>query len=312
MNRPDNLDAPPPEPNYLSTVQVAKAVGVSVTTIKRWVDDGILPAYKTPGGHRKLVLADVLRLTREGGLPQADLSQLTGPARGGPADPAVVHEQLLDAVKAVDADRIRATLRGAYQSGITIETLADQIISPAMVFVGRQWQHARIDVGEEHLVTQAVVAAMYEVRGMMMSNAPKARPVAIGGAPEHDHYILPSLLAKLTLLEAGWNAVNIGPHTPASAFIHAMQTLEPALVWISVSHIEDVSLFELDYKHLYQVAQAKGIPVSIGGRALTPELRARLPYTAFGDGMAQFGAFARSLNPPAQRPRRGRPPANRN
>lgn len=306
MKRPDNYSD---EAKFLSTVQVAKAVGVSVTTIKRWVDDGVLPAHKTAGGHRKLVLADVLRLTRESNLPSSDLGELVpGPPRGAPADPDQFHEQLVAAVHAVDDERIRAVLRAAYRAGIAVATLADRIVSPVMADVGRQWQHSAIDVGTEHLVTGAVVAGLFELQGTIAANAAAERPVALGGAPEGDHYILPTLLAKLTLLDAGWDAVNLGPNTPAESFRKLIETRRPELIWLSVSHLADPAVFERDFAALLHDARERRIPVAIGGRALPDELRARLPYTTHGDGFAHLAAFAHTLHAPARRPKRGRPP----
>src|SRR3954451_9406134 len=111
---------------YLSTVQAAEVLGVGVSTVKRWVDEGILPAHKTAGGHRKLLLADVLRLVREGDFPQLDLSELRFVAETqGCLDPKTLSQQLLTALKRGEGDSVRSLIHGAYQSGVAIETLAD-------------------------------------------------------------------------------------------------------------------------------------------------------------------------------------------
>jgi excisionase family DNA binding protein len=42
-----------PSPLGLSTSQAARALGVSLGTIRRWSDLGYLDSYRTPGGQRR-------------------------------------------------------------------------------------------------------------------------------------------------------------------------------------------------------------------------------------------------------------------
>lgn len=295
------------ERRYVSTAQVAQALGVSVTTVKRWVDDRVLPAHRTPGGHRKLLMADVLRLTREGNLPQADLTALLPKSGQTVHNPAETLTQFLAAIASDDAELMRTLVIGSYQSGTSVETLADQVISPAMQHVGREWEAGRLPVMKEHRVSQAVMAVMYELRAYLRANADSGRPVAVGGAPEHDHSALPSLLAKLTLLDGGWDAINLGPHTPAFAFRTAIDELHPALLWVSVTHLQNPDRFVTDFNDLSAHAEVRGVAVAVGGRGLTQAVREKLRYTAFGDGFTQLLSFARTLYRRRSQPKRGRP-----
>ena len=42
------------QPDFLSTREAAKLLGLSLTTMQLWVEAGILPAWKTAGGHRRI------------------------------------------------------------------------------------------------------------------------------------------------------------------------------------------------------------------------------------------------------------------
>jgi excisionase family DNA binding protein len=297
---------------YASTAQVAEALGVSVTTIKRWVDDGILPARKTVGGHRKVRMADVVRLVREASLPQADISRLVPRPRDVDlSNPDLVAGQLRAALREADAELVAGLLHGAYRHGYPIELLADRVIGPAVEEVGRAWEAGQLDVMHEHRATQMVVSALYELQGTLRSRAGSDRPVAVGGAPAGDPTLIPTLLAKLVLVDAGWDAINLGPHTPAEAFVAAMNELRPRLIWVCVTHLDEPDDFLREYREVYRQAEGRGIAVAVGGRGLTKALRERMPYTTFGDGMTHLTAFARTLfqRPPV--PRKGRPPRPR-
>jgi excisionase family DNA binding protein len=295
-------------PTYLSTAQVAAALGVGVSTVKRWVEDGILPATKTAGGHRKLLVADVLEVARRSNLPVHDLARLTGSVAGSRLpDPAVVWKDLYRALVQGDAGVVRALVHGAYRNGLPVERLADEVIAPAMQQIGDDWEKGKIDVMHEHRASQQCASAVYELKEMLESRSKRQRPVAVGGAPEGDLTVLPTLLTQIVLIDAGWDAVNLGPNTPLKSLRLAVTELHPQLVWLSVSHAAFDASFLSQYRDLYRQTEAAGAALVIGGRALVESVRASLEYTAYGDGLTHLAAFARALHPRPQRPRRGRP-----
>jgi excisionase family DNA binding protein len=294
---------------YLSTLQAAEALGVSVSTVKRWVDEGVLPAHKTAGGHRKLLRAEVLALARQGDLPHRDLAALSLASRRHQAvDLAATEAALLEALLGGQGADARAIIRHAYDSGVAVETIADRVIAPTMAKVGHQWEVARIDVWQEHRATQLCGAALNDLKDELDARAERNRPVAIGGAPEGDPYLLATLLAQLVLLDAGWEAVNLGPNTPLPSLAKAMRALRPRLLWLSVSYLEDAAGFIGTYRDLYRTAERQGVAIAVGGQALAESLRTSLPYTTHGDGLNHLAAFARTLHPRPKPPRRGRPP----
>ena len=292
---------------YVSTARAAAALGVSVTTVKRWADDGILPAHKTAGGHRKLLLADVLRLVNEGDFPRLDLTLLRS---AEPAAPAVLRRDLTTALRNGDGPRVTALIQDAFHAGLSIASLGDEVVGPAVNQLGHDWEGGRIGVLHEHRGTQLCAGALYQLKAALTTAPARQRPLAIGGAPEHDHYVLPTLLVQMTLLDLGWDAVNLGPHTPFSSLRQAVRELKPRLIWLAASHLTQPAVFLPEYREFFREAAQADVAVAVGGRALTDEIRRQMPYTSFGDRLEHLAAFTRTLQARPRPPRRGRPPAN--
>ncbi|MFO0865598.1 MAG: B12-binding domain-containing protein [Gemmataceae bacterium] len=292
--------------SYLSPAEVAAALGVGVSTVKRWVDSNILPAHRTAGGHRKLLLADVLRLVRENEFPHLDLAKLS--LQPSPANPHHLRDEMASALENGDEPRFRSLLLRAYDSGVSLAKLVDEAIAPAMHVVGHGWEAGRLDVYEEHLGTQICVAALEALRTRVEAGIDRNdRPLAIGAAPEGDPYLVAGMVVQLTMAEAGWRSVFLGPNMPLGSLALAAETERPRLVFLSASHLEDREKFRREYTELHRRCRAVNAGIVLGGQAIDEELRAELPWSFCGHSMSQLVDFIRTLHPLPTRPRRGRP-----
>jgi excisionase family DNA binding protein len=73
---------PPTMDEFCSTKQAASIIGVSHRTIQLWVESGILQAWKTAGGHRRITMQSVGKLVdqrREALAPAAPVLQEAPP-----------------------------------------------------------------------------------------------------------------------------------------------------------------------------------------------------------------------------------------
>ncbi len=58
---------PANEPDWLTLGQAAKYLGMAQSTIRKWSDNGRLPAFYTPGGHRRYRRSDLDHFLERGG-----------------------------------------------------------------------------------------------------------------------------------------------------------------------------------------------------------------------------------------------------
>jgi len=64
---PDTRSAAGHEPEWLTLGQAAKYLGVAQSTIRKWSDQGRVPAFYTPGGHRRYRRSDLDRFLDRSG-----------------------------------------------------------------------------------------------------------------------------------------------------------------------------------------------------------------------------------------------------
>ncbi len=75
MSKTDNAHAE----KFLSTREAAARLGVALSTVQAWVESGVLPAWKTAGGHRRIALdaIEAMRLKQQAVLEQPTAPEIT-------------------------------------------------------------------------------------------------------------------------------------------------------------------------------------------------------------------------------------------
>jgi excisionase family DNA binding protein len=283
---------------FLSPKDFAAALGVSESTVRRWVDSGAINVSRTTGGHRRIDLSDAIGFIRESGMPVrkphllglADLAGAPDLSRRTD-DPT----QLLgDALEQGDAVQVRAMLVSMYLAGHSVAELCDGLIAPAMHKIGTFWEHRDDGIMIEHRATDICIAALNQLRTLLPTPTADAL-VALGGALPDDPYLLPSLMAATVVAVEGWRVTNLGPRSPADVLIAAAQTSGAQLVWLSVSVEESADDVMRHATRIADELHDDGVSVVVGGRALPQPFKRNRPNLHEARSMTELAAFARGL-----------------
>ena len=108
------------EARSLSPREFASVVGVSESSVKRWVDAGRIPVSRTAGGHRRIQVVDAMHFIRTHRIRLVEpeklgLDDLAAVAAAD--DGAFTGSLLTEALIAGEVARVRGVILQAYLSG---------------------------------------------------------------------------------------------------------------------------------------------------------------------------------------------------
>lgn len=279
----------------LSPRQFAAAIGVSESSVRRWADDGKIKMSRTAGGHRKITRNEALRFIRATAatvvrpeiLDLAEQPQLLQRVEEGGGE-----DRLTNALERGDRDVVIGLITGMYVDGTPAAEICDDAVRPAMQRIGERWPEDKRSILLEHRATSLCIDALIELRARFASVSKTA--VAIGGAPENDPYILPSLMAATVLADVGYQAVNLGANTPLDVIADSAEELGALFVWVAMTSPLKPSTGQSLARLATRLAR-RDIQVVLGGRSvkLFPNLQGSNIHRL--DCMSQLAGFAAGI-----------------
>lgn len=287
---PSRGGAMPTSQNY-TPKQIARALGVSESSLKRWCDRGILPTIRTAGGHRRIPLTAVLEYLRGTGRPLVRPEILGLPATSGTGLRVIdrARDRLRTALLDGDLAICRQVIFDLFLARHPISAIGDRVIGPAFYDIGASWESGEIEVYQERRACEIIERVLHELE-MAVPQGADSTKLALGCTPEGDTYALATALVALVMRQKGWQAISLGAGLPFDTMLSAIRKQEPRLFWLSASHIPDEARFIAEYDAFYQEA-SRLVWLAVGGRALHHEIRTRIQYTVFCDRLSHLEAF---------------------
>ncbi len=275
--------------------QVARALGVSESSVKRWCDKGTIPTKYTGGGHRRIPLSGLLEFLRSSKFDLVDPEMLGLPATVGKTTRVVdrAAAELTEALLKGDEQKCRAIVLDLYVGEHRVAAICDQVFARCFKTIGDRWECGDAEVYQERRGCEISLRVLHELR-MLQLPSPES-PLAIGGAIEGDQYSLATTMAELVLRDARWNAFSLGDNLPFETLAAAIKKHRPRLLWLSVSHLENKSAFLAGYTELFEEFELD-VAFVVGGRAIDKPLRQKMQYAAYCDNMRHLESFANTLN----------------
>ncbi|MEO6098059.1 MAG: helix-turn-helix domain-containing protein [Fibrobacteria bacterium] len=226
----------------LTTSQAAGLLGVHESSMKRWANEGRLRLSKTDGGHRRILLEDLLAFAR---LERSDSPLLLlAPHEHEMAAAALAcrernhYQPLAELIIRLCDTRSPGYLLAVMKylqvnCGIPLARTFDLGISEAMRRIGNEWASGSRTIAHEHRFTQKMLDAIHALRGVEPSSLQRQSPLALVGCAETCYHEVGAMFVRYLLEEAGWQTCYLGANVPFSEYASIQGDLGARLVAIS-------------------------------------------------------------------------------
>ena len=277
----------------LSPKDLAAAIGASESSLRRWIDSGDIRVSRTAGGHRRIPLSEAVQFIRKMGAvvvrPEI-LSLPAAPAAGTDID----DEQVFVALRDGQRDVAYGLALSWYVGGRTLHELFDGPVRAAMHRLGELWKHDERGILVEHRATDICLGMITSLRALVPP-ARESAPLAVGGAPQGDPYLVPSLMAATVLAEVGLRDVNYGANTPLDLLAAEARGRDARLVWLSVSAAESARSVRAAARTLAASLAERDGDLVIGGQASADCVPRGVANVHAIRSMGELAAFGRGL-----------------
>jgi excisionase family DNA binding protein len=265
----------------LSTSEVASAMGVGESSVKRWIDSGRLAAEKTPGGHRRVALTELYNFIRASGKKLVDPDALgIKPILTGAKSPL---EACQASLAAGDAFTFESTLQLLRLTEPTLAAILDKTVYPAFQAVRATCQHPSEECLTLHRAISMTETALRVALPADRAKASKKIPRVVLADVGYEVDGIPTILAEASISDQA-QCLQLGTNVPVTVINGALKSFGADLLWLSASGPVRRSTLESAFTSILSTAKRSGMKVVVFGDAVPKSLgTSAIQLSSFGE-----------------------------
>lgn len=287
----------------LSTADVARLFSVTETTVKRWADEGTLRCQKTPGGHRKFEIRNVVDFAEKNNFDPVGVLVYAGDKKFSESlqvailarDFGALIRMYVERALSPDTTDLFAFLSFLYEHRIPLADIYDRVLRPGMAEIGEMWAAGKIGVSHEHRASYETMDALAKLQTEILLKPPTGKHALCACLGQELHEI--GLRCTANVFESeGWRVHYLGARTPADAIISSIREVRPDVISLSITNLEPGREIVEDLAAISGAAESIGGRIILGGigasRALKEAAAEGTILGSAGELVEYIGAFA--------------------
>ena len=260
------------EMQYYNSIEAAKILGVNVSTIKRWTDDGKLECIQTAGGHRKFVMSHLSKFLDKNRKKtskinlfplenETDLKISNHILKGNFSH---LIEYIQKQAFNCNRDKVQKVFNGLYLAQYPLYVIYDSVITPILREIGMLWMNGKIDVIQEHLASSTIKDAINRLQGIIVLPSKKKGKALCLNLSAEWHDIALKMVDHI-LENRGFKVLYSGQNTPLINFERMLKSFKPDRIYISSTYVEDIESAQKEFDLVCGYCEEESIQVYVGG-----------------------------------------------
>lgn len=261
------------EIQYFNSHDAAKILGVNVSTIKRWTDEGKLECIKSIGGHRKFTMdcfAEFLgknnkKISKINVFPIEEDSDLEISHHILKGNFDYLIDYVLEQAFLSDRNRVQYIMNGLYLSQYPLYEIYDKLLTHVLHKIGELWESDDKTITEEHIATQTIRDSIVRLQGIIRIPQQKVGKALCLNLANEMHDIALKMVDHILELK-GLKVLFSGQITPVIKMERIFETFKPDRVYISSTIIDNLNFAQLEFDEICNLSEKYHSSVFVGGQ----------------------------------------------